>query len=283
MKPSLAVVGSINADLVVRMPRLPGRGESVEGGPPVWLPGGKGANQAIAASRLGADVWMYGAVGQDEYGELCLAALRHDRVDVAGVRKVAGPTSMAVVMVEEPTGENQIVVAQGANQHLCIEPRDWPRVDAVLCQLEVLDAPLLAAATACQGLFCLNAAPARTLPAALLPRIDVLILNEPEYAWYGQPAQGMVVVTAGAHEAIIYLDGAPVAWSQPPKVAAIDTVGAGDTFSAALVVALAEGRDYQSALDWACAAASLSTLAVGAQAGMPTAAAVYQFMSRNRS
>lgn len=283
MKPSIAVVGSINIDLVIRAPRLPGRGESVEGGTPAWLPGGKGANQAIAAARLGADVWLYGAVGQDAYGALCLAELRDEHVNIAGVRPVSGSTSMAVVMVEESTGENQIVVAQGANQHVSIEPEDLPSVDAVLCQLEVPDEPLLAAARANAGLFCLNAAPARILPAALLPLIDVLIVNEPEFAWYGQPTRGVVVRTAGAKEAVIYRDGVPVARSLPPQVAAIDTVGAGDTFSAALVVALAAGHDYQSALDWACAAGALSTQAVGAQAAMPTASEVRQFIDRRQT
>ena len=280
MTPSLAVVGSINADLLIRTPRLPGRGESVMGGAPVWQPGGKGANQAIAAARLGAAVSLYGAVGRDQPGELCLAALRNARVELSGVRAVAGPTGMAVVLVEEDTGENQIVVTPGANAEAHVETGIFPRFDAVLGQLEIPDAPLLAAARSRPGLFCLNAAPARIIPADLRSLIDVLIVNQHECAWYGGVGPGLTVVTAGAGEVMLYRDGVPVARSQPPRVAAVDTVGAGDTFSAAFVVALAEGREYQAALDWACCAAALSTLAVGAQSAMPTAAAVRDFMGQ---
>lgn len=279
MKPSIVVVGSINIDLAIRTPHLPGRGESVAGGSPEWLPGGKGANQAVAAARLGAAVWMYGAVGRDAQGALCLAALREAGVDVSRVRHVAAPTSLAVVLVEEPNGENQIVVAQGANHSLSFDSATLPPHDAMLCQLEVPDAPLLAAAQACSGLFCLNAAPARAIPEALLSRVDVMILNEHEYAWYGHPVAGWLAVTAGGGEAILYRDGVPVARSLPPKVAAVDTVGAGDTFAAALVVGLSQGRPPQAALDWACAAAALSTLAAGAQTA-PTAEAVQRYMDR---
>lgn len=279
IKPSVVVVGSIYMDLTIRMPRLPGRGESVAGTTPAWWPGGKGANQAIAASRLGASVWMFGSVGRDVQGAACLAALREAGVEVSGVRSVAEPTSLAVVLVEEPTGENQIVVAQGANHSLDLEPGTLPRHDAMLCQLEVPDAPLLAAAQTCSGLFCLNAAPARAIPAALLSRIDVMIVNEHECARYGQPMAGLLAVTAGAREAVLYRDGVPVARCQPPSVTAVDTVGAGDTFAAALVVGLAQGWAHQKALDWACTAAALSTLAIGAQSA-PSAAAVQRYMDQ---
>ena len=114
MAPRIAVVGSINADLVVQMPKLPARGETVSSAEPAWFPGGKGANQAVAAARMGASVSMFGAVGSDEPGQMCLAALAQSGVITDSVRKVSAPTSTALVMVEH-SGENQIVVADGAN------------------------------------------------------------------------------------------------------------------------------------------------------------------------
>jgi ribokinase len=116
MAPRIAVIGSINADLVVQMPKLPSRGETVTSSEPLWFPGGKGANQAVAAARMGGQVTMYGAVGQDSPGEMCLVALQESSVDVSAIAKVTSATSTALVMVEH-SGENQIVVTDGANQH----------------------------------------------------------------------------------------------------------------------------------------------------------------------
>lgn len=278
MSSRIAVVGSINADLFIRMPKLPGRGETVSGGVPDWFPGGKGANQAVAAARLGGDVTMFGAIGKDEPGQMALANLKASGANLEQVIEVDFPTSIALVMVEE-TGENQIVVASGANNQVTFQSGELEVMDAVLCQLEVPESVIQQAANACRGLFCVNAAPVRELPDSIMERIDVLIVNEHEFAAYGKPTRGVVVVTAGAGEAIVYQDGEIRARAFPPKVDAVDTVGAGDTFCGAFVVSLTHGNDVQTALEYACAAAALSTLSHGAQTGMPTATQVSDFIN----
>ncbi|MEI6405017.1 MAG: ribokinase [Actinomycetes bacterium] len=277
MSPLIAVVGSINADLFVRMPRLPGRGETVAGGEPEWFPGGKGANQAVAAARLGAQVSMHGAVGSDAPGEMVLRNLAAAKVDLSQVRKVDIPTSVALVLVEE-TGENQIVIARGANDLVDVDSQSLQHADAVIIQHEIPESALLKVAAACSSLLCLNGAPVRDIPDELRNRVDVLIVNEHEFESYGRPTRGLVVVTAGADEAVAYQDGVAIARATPPRVNAVDTVGAGDTFVGAFVVALTSGLEVQSALTRAVFAASLSTLSHGAQSGMPTAQEVDAFL-----
>ncbi len=282
MSSDIVVVGSINADLVVRMPRLPGRGETVSSGEPAWFPGGKGANQAVAASQMGGNVAMVGAVGNDAPGRMCVEALINAGVNVESIVHVDAPTSIALVMVED-TGENQIVVAGGANNFVDVSGSASATIlnnaDAVICQFEVSDQVVLEAARATKGLFCVNAAPVRAISDELLALIDVLIVNEHEFEQYGSPTSGLVVVTAGSGVARAYRDGDVVAQAQPPRVDAVDTVGAGDTFVGAFVVSLIEGLEVQAALERACAAGSLSTLAQGAQSGMPTAQAVKNFIN----
>jgi len=277
VSPLIAVVGSINADLFVRMPRLPGRGETVAGGEPEWFPGGKGANQAVAAARLGAQVSMHGAVGSDAPGEMVLRNLAAAKVDLSQVRKVDIPTSVALVLVEE-TGENQIVIARGANDLVDVDSQSLQHADAVIIQHEIPESALLKVAAACSSLLCLNGAPVRDIPDELRNRVDVLIVNEHEFESYGRPTRGLVVVTAGADEAVAYQDGVAIARATPPRVNAVDTVGAGDTFVGAFVVALTSGLEVQSALTRAVFAASLSTLSHGAQSGMPTAQEVDAFL-----
>ena len=278
MAPRIAVVGSINADLVVQMPKLPGRGETVSSSEPTWFPGGKGANQAVAAARMGGNVSMFGAVGDDEPGQMCLAALSQSGVSVEAVAKVSSPTSTALVMVEH-SGENQIVVADGANQHASFDSTQISSADAVIVQFEIPESVILAAGKAATGIFCLNAAPVRPISDELAELIDVLIVNEHEFAELGKPQSGLVIVTAGANEVVAYQDGQVVAKSVPPAVAALDTVGAGDTFVGAFIVAYASGASVSQALDRACAASALSTLKLGAQSGMPTATEVDSFLN----
>jgi len=280
MAPRIAVVGSINADLVVQMPKLPGRGETVSSSEPKWFPGGKGANQAVAAARMGGNVSMFGAVGDDEPGQMCLAALSQSGVSVEAVAKVSSPTSTALVMVEH-SGENQIVVADGANQHASFDSTQISSADAVIVQFEIPESVILAAGKAATGIFCLNAAPVRPISDELAELIDVLIVNEHEFAELGKPQSGLVIVTAGANEVVAYQDGQLVAKSVPPAVAALDTVGAGDTFVGAFIVAYASGASVSQALDRACAASALSTLKLGAQSGMPTATEVDSFLNSN--
>ncbi len=279
MTPRIAVVGSINADLVVQMPRLPGRGETVSSGEPAWFPGGKGANQAVAAARMGGNVSMFGAIGADEPGQMCLSALKQSGVNVDAVVKVSSPTSTALVMVEH-SGENQIVVADGANQYASFDAAQISAADAVLVQFEIPESVIVEVGKAAKGIFCVNAAPVRELSDELAGLIDVLIVNEHEFAQLGEPKSGLVIVTAGSKEVVAYQNGEVVAKSQPPKVEALDTVGAGDTFVGAFVVAYASGKTIPDSLDLACAASALSTLKLGAQSGMPTASEVNEFFNK---
>ena len=278
MAPRIAVVGSINADLVVQMPKLPGRGETVSSAEPAWFPGGKGANQAVAAARMGANVSMFGAIGTDEPGQMCLAALKQSGVNTDSVIKVSSPTSTALVMVEH-SGENQIVVADGANQHASFVSTQISSADAVIVQFEIPESVIVEVGKAANGIFCVNAAPARELSEELASLIDVLIVNEHEFSQLGEPKSGLVIVTAGAKEVVAYQNGEAVAKSQPPKVEALDTVGAGDTFVGAFVVAYASGKSISESLDLACAASALSTLKLGAQSGMPKASEVAEFLT----
>ena len=277
MTPRIAVVGSINADLVVQMPSLPGRGETVRSSEPLWFPGGKGANQAVAAARMGGQVTMYGAVGQDAPGEMCLVSLLESGVDISAIAKVSSATSTALVMVEH-SGENQIVVTDGANQHVAFDPAAVAKADAVIVQFEIPEEVLIQAGKASTGIFCVNAAPVREMSNELSELIDVLIVNEIEFTQLTKPSGGLVIVTAGANEVIAYQDGEIVAKCTPPKVAAIDTVGAGDTFVGAFIVAFASGADVSTSLHRACAASAMSTLKLGAQSGMPTASQVEAFL-----
>jgi ribokinase len=152
MTPRIAVVGSINADLVVQMSKLPGRGETVSSAEPAWFPGGKGANQAVAAARMGGSVSMFGAIGDDEPGQMCLAALTQSGVIVDSVVKVSSPTSTALVMVEH-SGENQIVVADGANQHATFDASEVSTADAVIVQFEIPESVIVEVGKAAQGIF----------------------------------------------------------------------------------------------------------------------------------
>jgi len=279
MGPHIAVVGSINADLVVQMPKLPGRGETVSSAEPAWFPGGKGANQAVAAARMGGNVSMFGAIGADEPGQMCLSALKQSGVNVDAVVTALSPTSTALVMVEH-SGENQIVVADGANQHASFDAAQISSADAVIVQFEIPESVIVEVGKAAKGIFCVNAAPVRELSDELASLIDVLIVNEHEFAQLGEPKSGLVIVTAGAKEVVAYQNGDIVAKSQPPKVEALDTVGAGDTFVGAFVVAYASGKTVPDALDLACAASALSTLKLGAQSGMPTASEVKEFFNK---
>jgi len=282
MTPRIAVVGSINADLVVQMPKLPGRGETVSSAEPKWFPGGKGANQAVAAARMSGMVSMFGAVGDDEPGQMCLAALSQSGVNIDSVAKVSSPTSTALVMVEH-SGENQIVVADGANQHATFDLEQVSSADAVIVQFEVPESVIIEVGKAANGIFCVNAAPVREIAEELAGLIDVLIVNEHEFAQLGNPSFGLVIVTAGSNEVVAYQGGEVVAKAQPPKVQALDTVGAGDSFVGAFIVSYASGQSIADSLERACAASALSTLKLGAQSGMPTSAEVDQFIQSSRN
>jgi ribokinase len=262
----IAVVGSINADFVLDVQTLPAPGQTVASSASRWLPGGKGANQAVAAARLGAHTFMHGAVGNDDAGQMCLSALQDNNVDTAHMQRVATLTGTAVVVVEE-SGENLIVISPGANEEAI--PADVSNADAVILQHEIPASANLAAARAAHGLVVLNAAPVREVPNEMWDHVDVLVVNQHEHAAYGR-TEGLVVVTLGADGAVAYRDGIEVARALPPAVNVVDTVGAGDTFTAALTVALVRGDDIQRAIRWAVTAGALATQAPGAQSAMPT-------------
>jgi ribokinase len=254
----LTVVGSINLDLVARVERLPRPGETVSGASFQRFPGGKGANQAVAAARLGARVKLIGAVGADPLADEALAGLRE--AGVALDLGLADATGIALVLVADD-GENQIVVVPGANA--AVEPTSPG--GAVLCQLEVPDEVVLAAADGAD-FFALNAAPAR--PIALEP--DLLIVNELEHEIVS--GGRLVAVTYGADGAALYEDGREVARARPPEIDAVDGTAAGDAFAACLVVGLLEGRERGAALERACAAGALAATRHGAQPSLPRTA-----------
>jgi ribokinase len=257
MSVELTVVGSINLDLVARVQRLPRAGETLVGHDFVRVPGGKGANQAVAAARLGAHVRMVGAVGDDPLAEEALVGLHDAAVELELTR--TGTTGIALILVDD-AGENQIVVVPGANAHVSPSSPGG----AVLCQLEVPEGVVRAAANGA-AFFALNAAPAR--PVELEP--DLLIVNrlEREVVSRGK----LVAVTYGAEGAALFENGTEVARATPPHVGAVDGTGAGDAFAACLVVSLLEGRDRGDALARACAAGAIAASRFGAQPSLPTA------------
>jgi ribokinase len=263
--PRIVVVGSINLDLVARCERLPRPGETVSGATLSRIPGGKGANQAVACARLGADVTLVGAVGKDGFADEALVGLREAGVALA-LETTTEPTGVALVHVDE-VGENEIVVAPGANWTL--GEVELPPHDAVLCQLEVPDEAVLSAWEQCVGLFCLNAAPAR--PLALDP--DLTVVNRYELEALSR-RDGLVVVTHGAEGAVLLEDGDQIARAMPPRVEAVDGTGAGDAFTACLLVSLLEEQEPQEALERACAAGAIAASRFGAQPSLPTAGEV---------
>lgn len=265
MTPRITVVGSINLDLVARCERLPRPGETLTGATFARYPGGKGANQAVACARLGADVTMIGAVGSDPFADEALTGLREAGATLA-LQESAMPTGIAVILVDA-AGENEIVVAPGANADL--DEIALPEHDAVLCQLEIPDETVRTAWEACSGVFCLNAAPAR--PVTVDP--DLTVVNRYELDALTR-RDGLVAVTLGPEGAMLLEDGEEVVRATPPAVEAVDGTAAGDAFTACLLVSLLEGREYDDALRRACAAGALAASRPGAQPSLPTASEI---------
>jgi ribokinase len=284
-RPRVIVVGSVNTDLVVVTDRLPAAGETVTGGEFSRHGGGKGANQAVAAARLGAQVTMVGAVGRDPFGDEALELLEREGIDTAAVARAEAPTGVALINVDA-AGENQIAVAPGANEAL--DPDAVERAvrsagpGVVLLSQEVSEAAVLAGARAAAGPIVLNPAPVRRLPDELAALGPILTPNagearaltgedDPEAAARaltertGAPA----LVTLGPQGVRAARKVSDTFLARAPAVTAVDTTGAGDAFNGALAVALAEGRELRDAVAFAVAAAALSTRAAGAREGMP--------------
>jgi len=272
---SIAVVGSVNLDLVARTERLPRPGETVSGASFQRVPGGKGANQAVAAARLGADVRFVGAVAVDDLADEALSGLEEAGVDTDGVQWISEPgmhTGVALIYVDT-LGENEIVVAPGANAYLAPDQIDVADADAVISQLEIPDDAVYAAAQQAR-FFCLNAAPAR--PFDVEP--DLLVVNRLEHEVAGDRGK-LTAVTLGAEGAILVEDGEEVARAEPPTVRVVDGTAAGDAFTACLVVSLLEGRTREEALSRACAAGALAASRPGAQPSLPTTAEIDEVLS----
>jgi ribokinase len=263
--PRLAVVGSINLDLVVRAERLPRPGETVSGARFARVPGGKGANQAVAAARLGAEVALVGCVGHDQLAGEALATLREAGVEERWLARDA-PTGVALITVDAE-GETTIVVAAGANAELRPEDLGLVDADAVLCQQEI-PAETVAHAAELAPRFFLNAAPARE--GVRVPDAEVTVVNRLELEALGD-RRGLVCLTLGADGAVLLDDGKEVARAEPPAVESVDGTAAGDAFTACLVVSLLEGRPHDEALQRACAAGALAASRFGAQTSLPSA------------
>lgn len=288
--PRVAVVGSANVDTVVTVDRHPGAGETVLGGDARRTPGGKGANQAVAAARAGgADVALVAAVGSDDGGDLLLGSLAAAGVDVTAVRRVPGPTGAALIAVTR-AGENAIVVAPCANARLRVDDvaeRVVRGADVVLAQLEVpLDVVAAAAGARRPGTpLVLNAAPSQPLPDALWQQVDVLVVNEHEAADLAAAGEDRVdprvlaarllgrvpavVVTLGAAGALVARRGRDVVAVRGAAVHVVDTTGAGDTFCGVLAAELARGADLVAAVRPAVVAGSLAVTRQGAQESVP--------------
>jgi ribokinase len=298
MSKPILVVGSLNMDLVVRVARHPRVGETLLGGEFQTFPGGKGANQAVAAARLGAAVRMIGCVGSDAFGAGLLAAVEKDGVDTSCIRKDDSAASGVALITVSQDGQNTIVVAAGANAQLSAQDvlsaeAAFEDAGAVVLQLEI---PLPAVEAAARlgrkhgAVVLLNPAPAQPLSDGLLALVDYLIPNQTELqqlaglsnldhaasALLGRGVRNLVV-TLGEQGAR-WVSAAGMVDAPAFKVQAVDTVAAGDAFVGAFAVALAEGRPVAQALRYGNAAGALAVTRAGAQPSLPSRAELEAFL-----
>ena len=292
---NVIVVGSVNMDLVFTgLAAFPLPGETVSGGDFAIMPGGKGANQASAAAKLGADVTLVAAVGTDDLGDQAVADLEARGIHLDYLTRIDGSTGVAAVMIDA-SGENSIIVIPAANAHLAAADAQAiaDRMDGPAVVLACLEVPVAVvdawAAIAAQRewTFILNPAPApaEPLPASLLANVSIITPNETELETLGTVeslhAAGVptVIVTRGGDGASLFTGGAE--HHQPAYPARpVDTTGAGDAFNGALATALASGRDIHEALAFAAAAGALSTRMVGARDALPTPEEVAELQAR---
>jgi ribokinase len=302
MPAKVVVIGSLNMDLVTRAPRLPRGGETLIGESFATVSGGKGANQAVAAARLGAQVSMVGCVGSDAYGEQLRGALLAEQIDCQAVSTVDDSSGVALIVVDD-NSQNAIVIVAGANGALTAEVIDrfdavLQAADVIICQLEVPDATVGHALKRGRELgktVILNPAPAsRPLPAEWYASIDYLIPNESEAAALsGVPVDslasaetaasrlislgaGKVIITLGA-QGSLFANGKGFEHFPAPKVNAVDTTAAGDTFVGGFAAALAAGKSEADAIRFGQVAAALSVTRAGAQPSIPTLSDVQAF------
>ncbi len=306
MPPHIAVVGSLNMDLVIRTPRFPGPGETIIGSAFHTIPGGKGANQAAAAAKLGARVSMVGRVGDDAFGAQQLANLSQLGIDVSHVRRDSKAATGVALIVLDEQGQNSIILAPGANMRLTLadlEVAEEALASAAILVLQ-LEIPqevveqAIKVARAHGVIVLLNPAPARRLPPTLLSQVDVLIPNESETALLTgtevddiesarraaarlrAAGVGTVILTLGGRGALL-LEGQKATHVPGYRVDVVDTTAAGDAFVGGFAVALAEGQDLAEAVRFANAAGALAVTKLGAQPSLPTRSEVEAFL-RNR-
>ncbi|WP_291194138.1 ribokinase [Hyphomonas sp.] len=279
----ITVVGSVNLDLVASGAPLPHPGETVTGARLARYPGGKGANQALAAARLGHKVRLIAAVGNDDMAEEALKLLREAGVDLSATHYLNGETTGVALIAVSPEGENLIVVCPGANNALSASDVQEETIEHMLGVLEVPIPALLAAAKRATGLVALNLAPALPVPDTLLAEADLLVVNETEAAFYGASLHApgrLVAISLGSDGAELWKGGTRIASARPPPVRVVDTVGAGDTFFAALTCALIEGLDETAALTFAVTAGAATCTKPGAQPSLPLRAEVEALLKR---
>lgn len=279
---SIIVVGSTNLDLVATADRLPAPGETVTRADLARHRGGKGANQALAAARFGADVTFTAATGDDPEAEFALALLSEEGVDLTRVVRLPGvSTGIALIMVDA-NGENQIMVASGANGLLAPGEVHTAGFDAVLVQFEIPEDAVEAAVRLATGLVVVNAAPARPFPPGSLGRIDVVIVNEVEFVELDAELagfEGIVIRTLGAAGAEALRGGMVISRVPAPVVEAVDTVGAGDAFCGVFTAAFADGSPLEEAMSLGCAAGAAAATVPGVQASLPTRATVISLLN----
>ena len=305
MNPHLTVVGSLNMGLVIRSARIPRSGETIIGSDFQTIPGGKSANQAVAAARLGADVSMVGCLGSDTFADVLLKNLNVSGVDAAHVHKDKDAATGVALIVVDKKGKNSIIVASGANMFLTeteIEAAEnvIAASNVLLLQLEVPLAVVIRAAQIARDHdvpVILNPAPARELPENLFKLVDVLVPNESETALLtglesGNPAElgpaadilldmgvGSVVITLGKQGAFLRVQDTGSQLFDAFKIKAVDTIDAGDAFVAGLVVRMGAGYSLAEAIHWGNAAGALAAMRFGAQTSMPNEEEVNQLIS----
>ncbi len=297
-KYDVVVVGSLNADLVVRAPRFPGPGETISGGDLLTIPGGKGANQAVAAARQGARVAMVGRVGRDNFAPFLIENLNANHVNTAHVLEDNVASGTAIIIVDE-NGQNSIVISPGANGK--VEPRDVdsaPDAKVLLLQFEIPIETVLHAAKRYKSTgatVILNPAPARQIPADLLAYIDILVPNESELALLASlpgtdlpsaevAAQEIlkrgvktVIVTLGSRGALVVTEAQTFHVDAFP-VHVVDTTAAGDAFIGGVASALVNGQSLEQAVRHGCACGALAATKFGAQPSLPTKGEVEKFI-----
>lgn len=299
MTQTLVVVGSLNMDLVVRAPRHPRPGETLIGSQFQTFPGGKGANQAVAAARLGATVRLIGRVGKDAFGDALLQTVRQDGVDTSFIYRDPKAASGVALITLDEAGQNTIVVASGANMR--VSPEDIVQAETafeganlLLMQLECPLEAVEAAADLAQrrGIpVVLNPAPARPLPASLLAKVDYLLPNQTELQLLAEgetdtSAAAARLLKNGVRNLVVTLgeEGALLVTADMERkfdayrVAVVDTVAAGDAFTAAFCVALLEGKSLPEAILWGNAAGAIAVTRPGAQPSMPKREELIQFL-----